>query len=608
MTDGPHDMTDLNFRVDKDVRVLMRDGVALSTDLWIPDGGPSPALLVRVPYGKDMVVGGTYAYPLHPDHFVLLQAGYAIVWQDCRGRFRSDGVFVPMVDEPNDGEDTIEWISQQPWCDGNVGTYGASYMGFTQLAGASRSPRALRAIAPAATSSDYYTAPWYSPGGALSWHTTQLWAARMSTNDAQRAVSRGIGDTEVVSALANIMTDPYAYLRTPPEHDTVAQHAPWWSEWLNHPSRDGFWQDLSIVDRAENITVPALHIVGWFDHLVGATVQTYRQLRARAGTAEARSGQQLIIGPWDHMSSDGAYPDRQFPMTSGALFTNLTQTYLDFYDRWVRGTTAASPSCAPVRIFVMGIDEWRDEQKWPLPDTTYVDYYLSSGRGANTARGDGRLSTAPPTTETSDNYTYDPADPAPTVGGRIDIYGTGRRSGPADQRVVEERADVLCFTSAVLHEPVEVTGHITLVLHVSSSAPDTDFTGKLVDVYPDGRALYLTDGIVRTRYRTSVCEPQLMEPGEIYELTIDLSVTSNVFLAGHRIRLEVSSSNYPRYDRNTNTGGMIAAERLADAVVATNTVLYGPSHASRLILPIIARRPSTSARAANGSGAQVRAP
>lgn len=582
-------MPSAGFRVHKDVRVVMRDGVALATDLWIPDGGPAPALLARVPYSKDVVVGGNFAYSLHPDPFALLEAGYALVWQDCRGRFRSDGRFVPLVDEPNDGADTIAWIASQPWCDGNVGTYGASYLGLTQLASASTNPPALKAIAPTATSSDYYRAPWYSPGGAMSWHTMQFWATMMAATDELRAVSNGTGDKELAAALAGAMVAQDGYLSEPADNEMVAKVLPWWSEWLSHPSRDEFWQDLSVLDRAENITVPALHIVGWFDLMVDATVRTYRELRARAGTPEARGGQRLIIGPWDHMSFDGFYPDRQFGLATAAVMSNLTQAHLDFYDRWVRGQATTSDGHAPVRIFVMGIDQWRDEQEWPLPDTTYVDYYLSSVAGANTADGDGRLTTVAPTADASASYTYNPADPVPTAGGRLLSYAAANATGPADQRAVEARADVLCFTSAVLDEPVEVTGHVTLVLHVRSSALDTDFTGKLVDVYPDGRALYLTDGILRARYRDSLSEPRPLVPGQTYELVVDLSVTANVFLPGHRIRLEVSSSNFPRYDRNTNTGGPIAEERLADAVRATNTVLHGPAHPSRVILPVISR-------------------
>jgi uncharacterized protein len=238
---------------------------------------------------------------------------------------------------------------------------------------------------------------------------------------------------------------------------------------------------------------------------------------------------------------------------------------------------------------VMGIDQWRDEQDWPLPDTQYTAYYLDGAGQANTSAGDGVLRTDPPSAAAADTYQYDPAQPAPSLGGRIMLPAAINGAGPADQRPVETRQDVLCFTTPVLNEPVEVTGYVSLILRVASSARDTDFTGKLVDVFPDGRAIYLTDGILRARYRNSLAEPEPLEPGQVYEITLDLSVTSNVFLPGHRIRLEVSSSNFPRYDRNTNTGGTIAEDTADQAVIATNNVVHGPEHPSRLILPIIRR-------------------
>jgi putative CocE/NonD family hydrolase len=269
--------------------------------------------------------------------------------------------------------------------------------------------------------------------------------------------------------------------------------------------------------------------------------------------------------------------------------------HLRFFDRYLRGNTAALEGSAPVRIFVMGIDEWRDEQDWPLPDTEYVEYFLDGEGRANTVDGDGVLSRTAPGADAVDTYRYDPLDPVPTRGGRMlpttihGHYGAINLGGPMDQRPVETRDDVLCFTSPRLAEPVEAIGPVRLVLHASSSARDTDFTGKLVDVFPDGRALYLTDGILRGRYRNSLAEPELMEHGQVYEMTIELGPTANVFLADHRIRLEVSSSNFPRYDRNTNSGGVIAHDTVEDVVVAENTVLHGPEHPSRLVLPIIRR-------------------
>jgi len=237
----------------------------------------------------------------------------------------------------------------------------------------------------------------------------------------------------------------------------------------------------------------------------------------------------------------------------------------------------------------MGIDQWREEQDWPLPDTTYVPYYLHGSGRANTAAGDGELCTEAPEQTAADTFLYDPRRPVPTLGGRVMLPTTANAAGAVDQRPAEARDDVLCFTSPVLTEPLEVTGHVSLTLYASSSAPDTDFTGKLVDVFPDGRAIYLTDGIVRARYRNSLAEPEPLTPGEPVKLTLDLSVTSNVFRPGHRIRLEVSSSNFPRFDRNTNTGGVIADEPAELAAAAVNRVLHGPDHPSQLILPVISR-------------------
>ncbi|WP_081865932.1 CocE/NonD family hydrolase [Blastococcus sp. URHD0036] len=567
----------------------MRDGIRLATDVWIPDAGPAPALLVRLPYGKNQP--GMSAIATNPDIIGLLDAGYAVVWQDCRGAYASEGTFEPMVNEPDDGVDTIAWVRQQPWCDGNVGGFGPSYLGFTQWASASRAPEGLKAIAPTFTTIDYYADPWYSEGGAMSWQTVWFWCTSMALADARRSLAAGTGDRQTVKALAVSAADPKASLEVmPAEQELLGKHAPWWSDWMQHADRDDFWQGLAVAERIEEITVPALHVGGWFDIFAGATARAFTRMKAEAGSPEAREGQRLIIGPWDHLSQTGVYPDRQFGMAASALAADLTAAHVAFYDRWLRGQTDALDGRAPVRIFVMGIDRWRDEQDWPLPDTTYVDFHLDSAGAANTADGDGVLRASDaPSVETVDSYTYDPAQPVPSFGGRWNESAVLNAVGPVDQRPAEARDDVLCFTTPVLDEPVEVTGHVSLVLHVTSSARDTDFTGKLVDVHPDGRALYLTDGILRARYRNSLAQPELLEPEQEYELTLDLAVTSNVFLAGHRIRLEVSSSNFPRYDRNTNTGGVINSETLDQAVVATNRVLHGPEHPSRLILPIIRR-------------------
>jgi uncharacterized protein len=579
----------MSFRVEKDIMVPMRDGVRLATDAWVPAGsGPAPVLLVRLPYGKDMI--GLYAYGLAPNVFALVEAGYAVVYQDCRGTFRSGGEFTPMVNEPSDGADTVAWLLEQPWCDGNIGTFGASYLGFVQWASASACDH-LKAIAPAVTTTDYYATPWYSEGGALSLHALQTWTTLMALSGTRRAMGAGSGDPETLMGLVRMAADPDSHLAALPvrARPLLEKQWPWWADILAHPARDQFWRDLSVADRFEDITVPALNIGGWFDLFVSSTARTFTELKRRGGSADARDGQRLIIGPWDHLNSTGVYPDRKFGLMADAQFADLTGAHQRFFDRWLRGQAGALDGSAPVRIFVMGIDQWRDEQDWPLPDTSYADYYLHSSGRANTANGDGELRLDPPGGEHADTYLYDPRRPVPTLGGRVMSPTTANEAGAVDQRRAESRDDVLCYTTPVLDRPVEVTGHVSLTLFASSSAPDTDFTGKLVDVFPDGRAIYLTDGILRARYRTSLADPELLTPGQVYEVTIDLSVTSNVFLPGHRIRLEVSSSNFPRFDRNTNTGDTITEDRDEDVQVAVNRIVHGPGHPSRLVLPVIDR-------------------
>ena len=372
----------MEYTVRKDVMVPMRDGVELATDTWIPSGTPAPTLLVRLPYGKDLPA--LLAYGLVPNVFALVEAGYAVVYQDCRGTFRSGGEFVPMLNEPNDGADTIAWLLEQPWCDGNIGTYGPSYLGFVQWASVTGSGQ-VKAIAPAVTTTDYYTAPWYSDGGALSWHTVQSWSAQMAMIEALRQLSRGTGDPELLAGLAGMVGNPKPHLAALPlSHQPLIEKVwPWWGELLSHPSRDQFWRDLSVLDHAEQVTVPALHIGGWFDIFIANTARSFTELKARSGAAE---GQRLIIGPWDHLNSTGVYPDRQFGMTADAITQDLTGHHLRFFDRWLRGKTTTQE--APVRIFVMGIDRWRDEPAWPLPDTSYVPYYLHGSGRANTSAGD----------------------------------------------------------------------------------------------------------------------------------------------------------------------------------------------------------------------------
>jgi uncharacterized protein len=573
---------------DIDVRVPMRDGVALAANVWHPADGAAPTLLVRMPYGKDAM--GITAGGILPNLPALLEAGYAVVVQDCRGTHRSAGEFVPHLTDRADGEDSVAWITEQPWSDGTVGMYGLSYLGMVQWETAVTGAPGLKAIAPAFTSIDNYEAPWYSAGGALSLSLVTWWNAVMYMADAQRSLAAGEGTLAQVQQLGQAALFGEALNDVLPTATVpvLAAYGKWWDDWMAHPAHDGYWDAMELTSELKNVTVPALNIGGWYDLYIGQTLRAFTTARQQAGSAQAREGQRLIIGPWDHLSTSGVYPDRSFGPLASADMLGLTGLHVKFFDRWLRGDTSALDEVAPVKIFVMGIDQWRDEQEWPLPDTRWTEFHLTSAGRANTARGDGALTTEPPASAGHDTYLNDPRRPVPTAGGAC-LPMTPGFGGPVDQRTVAAREDVLCFAGPVLEEAVEVTGPVSLTLFVSSSAVDTDFTAKLVDVFPDGTAINLCDGILRARYRNGLATEELMNPGTIYEITVDLTGTSNVFLPGHHIRVDVSSSNFPRYDRNTNTGGIIARESAEQIIPAVNHIHHGPSHPSRLVLPIIDR-------------------
>ncbi|WP_079249610.1 CocE/NonD family hydrolase [Streptomyces sp. IMTB 2501] len=589
----------------------MKDGTELSTSIWRPETDePVPALLVRTPYDKE--TGGLG--PSSPALSALLRGGYAVALQDCRGTFASAGVFVPHVHDAADGADTVAWLAAQEWCDGSVGMLGASYVGMVQwLAAASGAPE-LKAIAPAVTSADLYRAPWHSPGGALSLDGALGWATMMSLNEARRALAQGRDVAEDIAALAARLADRSIHNEATPVIDQplLSAHLPWTVDvGIGHPDRDETWREISALDQVSSITTPALHIGGWYDLFIGQTLRSYGEMKTRAGTTEAREGQRLVIGPWSHNLSGflGYFPDRDFGITAGMDAAALAEPHIAFFDRWLKGRQEGLDGRLPVRLFVMGIDRWRDEPDWPLPGTDYTAYYLEGDGPANSAAGAGRLTTTQPADAFVDTYLYDPRRPVPSFGGTM--MNTGGYDGPADQRPVHDRDDVLVFTTDVLDEPVEVTGPVSARLFVSSSAVDTDFTAKLVDVHPDGRAIILCDGIQRMRYRDSLADPEPVIPGEVYEIGIDLIATSTVFLPGHRIMVEVSSSNFPRYDRNSNTGGVIAREHLSDMVAAVNRIHRGAEYPSRVVLPVIHRQPARPGAAAAvqfGPGAPVTDP
>ncbi|MCD9197907.1 CocE/NonD family hydrolase [Aeromicrobium wangtongii] len=574
----------------------MRDGVRLATEVWLPrEEGRFPTLIHRTPYDRRLLIN--FSEPLTPSIFRLLDAGYAVIHQDLRGTGDSEGEFVPSLNDRTDGPDTIDWVTRQDWSDGSTGMFGSSFDGFVQWDAAYEGAEGLRAIAPVTSSADRYKGGWYSAGGGFSLNTAHMWTAAQTAALVARSLTSA-PDAERpalearVENLVSEVAEPKESLESMPWRDAPAfQESPWWAAWADHPARDDYWQNHGAADRIDQIQVPALIITGWYDLFCNVDLGAFQRLRESGASEDVRGGSRLVVGPWHHGYTEGRYPDRSFTHRGDASMMDLSTTFVAFYDRWLREKKDSLDGVAPVKLFVMGINEWRDELSWPLPDTKYVDYFLSSTSGARSVNGDGKLSSADPAADGIDMFVCDPQDPVLTRGGRSLFHsGEYQPTGPANQAEIEQRGDVLCYSTSPLDDPIEVTGAVEIRLHVQTSARDTDFHAKLVDVYPDGRAILLTEGMLRLRYRDSLESPSLATPGETYEITVEVGCTSNVFLPGHQIRVEIAGSNFPRYDRNTNTGGHIAAESAAEAIVADNSVLHGPSHPSRLVLPIIDRQ------------------
>jgi len=569
---------------DRNVAVPMRDGVMLYADLYLPaSAGVFPVILQRTPYGKD----GLAAFALRAASF-----GYAVLLQDTRGRWQSEGDFTTFTTEQPDGFDTCAWIVAQPWSNGRIGMIGGSYVGATQWQAAlSRAP-GLQTIVPFVTAADYHEG-WCYQGGALELAFVTMWALGLGLNTADRRLASDPSfKPKRDEWIRRLNATGQEFARLPLAGDALtAEIAPYVEEWLAHPADDAYWDQIKVAGRYEQLDLPTLNVGGWFDIFLGGTIANYIGMSQHAKTEAARNATRLVIGPWSHTSAGtGTTIGTYHPGFDGTLpAVDLDGQYLRWYDRHLRDIDNGLDDEPPVSIFVMGANVWRSEREWPLARTRYVDYFLTSGGRANTLRGDGALSVDQHGTELQrpDEFLYDPTDPVPTKGGALCCDYYWNPGGQFDQTEIEQRSDVLCYTSAPLAEPLEVTGPIKVVLYAASSALDTDFTAKLVDVCPCGCAKNLTDGIIRARYRRSTRVESLLTPGSVEEYEIDLWATSSVFLAGHSIRVEISSSNFPRFDRNPNTGGVIATTTAAELVTARQTIHHDAAHPSRIILPII---------------------
>ncbi len=555
--------------IEHGVAAAMRDGVKLRADIYHPNvPGKFPVLLVRTPYDKTQEM-----------EFASKAAarGYVVVAQDVRGRFQSEGEWYPFKYESQDGYDTVEGVAALPYANGKVGMYGGSYVGATQFLAAIARPPHLAGICPNVTASNYHDG-WTYQGGAFEQWFNESWTTGLAMNTMQRRVQSG---QKAVAWTQKLPLTTYPVLEAPP----AAGLAPYFADWLAHPNYDEYWKQWSIEDHYAQIQVPVFSLGAWYDIFLGGTLRNYVRLKQEAGTEEARRGQKLMVYVGGHAGGSDSKKVGAVDFGEKLPF-DFNEVMLRWYDALLRGQTSAASTEKPVKIFAMGKNEWREEEDWPLARVKSTKYYLHSAGAANTGSGDGTLSTSAPGAEKADQFTYDPNDAVPTLGGPL-CCGSFPPAGlgPQDQSKAESRSDVLVFTTPALTRDLEVTGPVGLDLYVSSSAVDTDFTGKLVDVWPNGFAQNLTEGILRLRYRNSQEKPELAKPGETYRITVDLWATSNVFLAGHKLRLEVSSSNFPRFDRNLNTGDEQASTTRMSK--ATNVIYHEEARPSALVLPLV---------------------
>jgi putative CocE/NonD family hydrolase len=545
------------------VTMQARDGVTLTMDLIGPDTDePLPVVLVRTPYDKVSALNSSEGsgIPYDPSFIdALVDRGYIYAVQDVRGRFNSDGVWSIYRNEMHDGFDAVEWVADQPWCDGKVGMIGRSYVGWTQWQAAAHRPRGLTAIVPIAAQPDLFDSGFPFFNGIFSLSLAEL-VVTMGRHAYQVSNFMGTALREAQQWMDHL---PVA---TMPEAAGTSTPS-WWAEMMQHPNRDDFWRQVAYADALQDFDLPVLNISGWYDLTRHGAIVNHARV-ADAGTPFAREHQRLVLGPWAHWAGVSASTER---IDFGpAAHDGISEYVLRFFDRWLKGIEGDFDAEQRVQLFLFGANRWVSSPTWPLQDAVETPLYLHAG---------GRLEWSAPEASLPSTYTYDPADP---VRAPISMH-----DGPVDDSFLDDRADVLIFTTPPLEHDLDVVGPLRARLHVSSSAVDADWHVRLVDLHPDGFAQYLVSGAIRSRFRDSFEHPRLLEPGEPVGIDVDLYGVANRFLAGHRLRLEITSSWFPRFERNLNTG---APNNLleTEAVIAEQRVFHDPQRTSVLMLPIVA--------------------
>ncbi len=547
-------------KIEFNSRVPMRDRTELSADIYRPVGeGKFPVILNRTPYTK--AGGSTFKIAQY-----FVSHGYVYVAMDVRGRGDSDGTFEPYRHDGQDGYDAIEWLAVQSWSTGKVGTIGGSYNGRIQWLTAIQQPPHLTAMIVLASPSDPF----------VEWPTGQ--PLPMDISWYHFTAGHVLQNMEVVD-----WKKLYEHLPLITMDEAMGRPNRFWKEEVAHAKLDSWWEDLRYQNKYDRVRVPVLNISGWYDDEQVGTPLNYIGVTTK-GSPAIRSSQKLLVGPWPHaINSSTKLGTVEFGPTA---VIDMNAYWLRWFDQWLKGSDSGFMKEPPVRIFVMGENVWRDENEWPIARTQWTKYFLHSNGQANTLSGNGTLSTAEPASEPTDSYSYDPAKPVRF----ITDPSFAQIGGPDDYREVEQRADVLVYTSDALTEDMEVCGPLRVHLSAASSARDTDFMAKVIDVWPNGFAQRLNDGMVRARFREGMDKPSLIEPGRVYSYDLDLWNTCQLYQKGHRIRVEVSSSAFPKYDRNLNTGEALGqTTRMA---VAQQKIYHDREHPSYVILPIVPRTTS----------------
>ena len=550
------------------VKVPMQDGINLSADIYRPDAaGKFPALLLMTPYNNMAEASINQAV-------YFAQRGYAVALVDLRGRHDSEGKWDPYVNDPHDGYDTHQWLGKQDWCDGKIGTFGGSYVGFTQVMPAPYQSPYLKCLVPVVCQQSNYGHLYND--GVMQLNVTFVAGFFWAGHTMQFTYGPGI--------TGNPVLDWNKYFRRLPLITALDDLAdlPWLKTWIQHPTYDDYWKSYGVKEKYGKILVPAYFVSGWYDNLIRENWRNFKGFREQGGSQEARKGTKILIGPWTH--SVNQRMGTSVVDFGPDIYVELLEEHLRWYDYWLKGIQNGIDQEAPVRIFVMRANKWRDENEWPFARTKWTKYYLNSGGKANSLYGDGTLSTSmSPKAAPQDLFVYDPEHPVETVGGQTEFPAEQR--GPQDRRSVQRRQDVLVYTSASLAEPLEVTGPIEVKFFAASSAVDTDFTATLTEVLPDGKSVHVSEGIVRASLRESLENPSLLEPGKVYPYTITVWDTSWEFQPGSRIRLEISSSNFPRFARNLNTGKHFGTS--SEIKKATQTIYHDAQYPSHVVLPVI---------------------